>query len=405
MDAALHLAARALAAGDPLAALDQVALRGDAPSLALRGIAMAQLGEWQRARQLLRRAARAFGPKAELARARCVVAEAEVALASRDLKKPTELELAFGVLEAHGDRNNAAVGRLTAARRALLLGRLVEAESSLAELELAAAAPYLRAIAELTTADLASRKLHTGAARSALQRAARAALRSQIPALQREVQLAQQRLQAPVARLQQAGSERLVRLDEVEALFGSNSFLLDACRRELRAGDELLRLLDRPVLFDLLWALAEAHPRSAPREALLWRAFGLRRSNESTRVRLRVEIGRLRKLIAPLADVRASSDGFVLEPHAGRVVCLLTPPGEGEADALLALLRGGDAWSTADLASALGKSQRSVQRALSALAATSQVDAVGKGRTRRWLSPPLSAFSTAMLLVALPTPR
>src|SRR5277367_6610942 len=85
MDSVISAAARALAAGDPLGALKRVALRNDAPALALRGIAMAQLGDFVRAKALLRRAGRAFGPKEAMARARCVVAEADIALASRDL--------------------------------------------------------------------------------------------------------------------------------------------------------------------------------------------------------------------------------------------------------------------------------------------------------------------------------
>ncbi len=256
---------------------------------------MAQLGEWRRARELLKRAARAFGagPDAALARARCAVAEAEVALANRDLEHdPPELKQALAVLDAQGDHANAALGRLTAARRWLLLGRSADAHGSLPKSIGAAPPAHLMAIAELVAADISSRQLDTTAARDALGRAQRAAQRAKIPALQREVQLAQGRLRAPVARLRSPDGERLVRLDEVAALYDSGKLVVDACRRELRAGAELVSLVDRPVLFELLWALSEAHPGSATRESLLWRAFGLRRSNESTRVRLRVEIGR-----------------------------------------------------------------------------------------------------------------
>lgn len=406
MDAALDLAARALAQGDPLGALQRIALRDDAPSLALRGVAMAQLGEWRRARELLKRAARAYGPRATLGRARCAIAEAEVALASRDLRHdPPELEQALALLDAQGDRANAALGRLTAARRALLLGRTDDAERALAAVPRAATPAHLVAMAELVTADIASRKLHTAAAARALARALRAAERAQIPALQREVQLAQARLRAPVARVQGPDRDHLLRLDEVEALFRSGAVVTDACRRELRCGSELVSLVERPVLFELLWALSEAHPAPATRNDLLWRVFGLRRQNESTRVRLRVEIGRLRKVIAKLAGVCATSDGFLLELRTSRALFVLTPPSEGDADALLSLLRSGEPWSTADLAHALGKSQRSVQRALSTLEAAAKVHSVGKGRTRRWLSPPFSHFATAMLLVAAKPPR
>jgi hypothetical protein len=67
MDSLITAAAQALTAGDPLGALNRVALRDDAPALALRGIAMAQLGDLPRAKQLLRNAARAFGPRAAVA--------------------------------------------------------------------------------------------------------------------------------------------------------------------------------------------------------------------------------------------------------------------------------------------------------------------------------------------------
>src|SRR5690242_8014655 len=105
MDSMMTAAARALATGDALGALNRVALREDAPALALRGIAMAQLGDLARARELLRRAARAFGVKERLARARCVVAEAEIALVSRDLGWSADrLDAAREVLEECGDR-------------------------------------------------------------------------------------------------------------------------------------------------------------------------------------------------------------------------------------------------------------------------------------------------------------
>src|SRR5262252_6229569 len=136
MDLLIADAARALAAGDPLGALKRVALRGDAPALALRGIAMAQLGDFVRAKDLLRSAARAFGPKEAVARARCVVAEAEIALASRDLGWPAKaLDTARATLEEHGDRLNAGYARYLEVRRLLLIGRLDEAECMLAELD------------------------------------------------------------------------------------------------------------------------------------------------------------------------------------------------------------------------------------------------------------------------------
>src|SRR5438477_12751885 len=184
MDSLITAAARALAAGDPLGALKRVALRDDAPALALRGIAMAQLGDLVRAKALLRSAARAFGPREAVARARCVVAEAEIALASRDLGWPAKaLDAARVTLEAHGDRANAAHARHLEIRRLLLIGRLAEAEGRLAELDPAPFPPASRAAHELVVAGIALRRLRTNAARAALARAERAARDAAIPAL------------------------------------------------------------------------------------------------------------------------------------------------------------------------------------------------------------------------------
>src|SRR5438034_9935769 len=191
MDSLLTAAARALAAGDPLGALNRVALRDDAPALALRGLAMAQLGDLVRAKALLRSAARGFGPKEAVARARCVVAEAEIALVSRDLTWPVKaLDAARVTLDAYGDRVNAAHARYLAARRLLLIGRLDEAERALAELDPALFPPALRAAHELVVAGIAMRRVRTQAARAALARAKRAARDAAIPALKAEVESA-----------------------------------------------------------------------------------------------------------------------------------------------------------------------------------------------------------------------
>src|ERR671914_719707 len=169
MDSLITAAARALAIGDPLGALKRVALRDDAPALALRGIAMAQLGEFGRAKALLRRAARAFGSKEAVARARCVVAEAEIALVSRDLGWPARaLDASRATLEAHGDRVNAAHARHLEVRRLLLIGRLDDAERTLARLDPAPFPPASRVAHELVVAGIAMRRLRTKAARAAL---------------------------------------------------------------------------------------------------------------------------------------------------------------------------------------------------------------------------------------------
>jgi len=187
VDSLITAAARALAAGDPIGALNHVALRDDPPALALRGIAMARLGDLPRAKMLLKSAARAFGAKEAVARARCVVAEAEIALASRDLAWPEKsLDASRATLEAHGDLLNAAHARHLEVRRLLLIGRLDDAERALALIDPAPLPPTLRTIHELVIAGIAMRRLQTKAARSALERAAHAARQAGIAALQRK---------------------------------------------------------------------------------------------------------------------------------------------------------------------------------------------------------------------------
>ncbi len=261
MDSLITAAARALAAGDPLGALKRVALRDDAPALALRGIAMAQLGDLARARALLRRAARAFGPKEAVARARCVVAEAEVALVSRDLGWAAKaLAAARATLEEHGDRVNAAYARYLEVRRLLLIGRIDEAERTLAELDPAPLPPALKTTHELVVAGIAMRRLRTKAARAALARAEGAARQARIPALTAEVESAVLVLNTPAARRIARGEERALLLEEVEALLASRAFVVDACRHVVREGGAAVSLARRPVLFALARALGEAWP-------------------------------------------------------------------------------------------------------------------------------------------------
>jgi hypothetical protein len=402
MDSLITAAARALAAGDPLGALDCVALRNDPGALALRAIALAQLGEYPRARELLRLAARAFGPREPVARARCVVAEAEVALASRELGASARaLEDACGALEAGGDRVNAVHGRLVAVRRLLLLGQVERAEEALVNVDLAGLPPMLEAIGRLVVAEIALRRVETGAARAALDRALEASRRAGIPALVSEIEGARESLEIPAARLSSGGEARSILLEEVESVLASGALIVDACRRLVHHRGEVVGLSRRPVLFGLAQALAEAWPGDAPRDGLIARVFEVRRANESHRARLRVDIGRLRREIRRVAEIAATDRGFVLRPRAARVL-VLSPPIEGEQAALLALLADGGSWSTSALALALGSSQRSVQRALSSLEASGRVRSLGRARARRWLGQPLAGFTTVLLLPAPP---
>ncbi|WP_440534078.1 helix-turn-helix domain-containing protein [Variovorax sp. YR566] len=401
MDSLIAASARALAAGDALGALKRVALRDDPPALALRGIAMAQLGEHPRARELLRRAARDFGAHEVLSRARCIVAEAEVALAMRDLGgSPRTLTAAAATLEAHDDHANALQARLIAARRLLLLGRLADAAAALERLDARGLPPSLAAVAKLSAAELALRSLRIGPAQAALARAHEAAVRARVPALLAEVAEARAAFERPAARRIFAGGEQALRLDEVAALLASDALVVDACRRGLSAGDAWQPLARRPILFTLARSLAEAWPGDVDREALIASAFRTRHPDETHRARLRVEIGRLRALVTTLASIEATPRGFVLKPHGERAVALLAPPIDGDQASLVALLSDGAAWSTSALALALGASQRTVQRALVELEAEGRVRSIGQTRSRRWLSPPLAGFTTILLLPA-----
>ena len=399
MDSLITAAARALAAGDPLGALNRIALRGDASALALRGIAMAQLGDLARAKHLLKSAARAFGHREAMARARCIVAEAEIALAARDLTWPAKaLDAARATLEAHGDQLNAAHARFLEIRRLLLIGRLDEAERKLAALDPKPFSPAARAAHALVVAGIAMRRLHAKAARAALTRAAHAAAQANIPALTAEVEAAARALAAPAARRIAQGKEKTLALAEVENLLASPALVIDACRHAVRDKNRTIPLATRPVLFALARALAEAWPGDASRTTLLARAFNARHADESHRARLRVEIGRLRRMLRPLADVRATKDGFVLVPRRARDVIVLARPMEEAHAAVLAFLADGESWSSSALALALGDSQRKVQRSLDDLATAGKAQSFGKGRARRWMTPLLPGFATALLL-------
>jgi hypothetical protein len=401
MDSLITAAARALASGDPLGALKRVALRDDAPALALRGIAMAQLGDLVRAKALLRSAVRAFSPKEAVARARCVVAEAEIALVSRDLGWPAKaLDAARATLEEHGDRLNAAHARYLAVRRLVLIGRLDEAERGLAELDPTPFPPALRAAHELVVAGIAMRRLRTKTARAALVRAEHAARHAGIAALTAEVKSASVLLNAPAARLIAAGEERLLLLEEVEALLASKALVVDACRHVVRDARTVASLAKRPVLFTLARALAEAWPADVSRDELVARAFRAKRADESHRARLRVEVGRLRRVLGTLAGVSATQRGFALVPRHASEVVVLARPVEEEHSAVLAFLADGESWSSSALGLALGASQRTVQRALDSLAAAGKVQSFGRGRARRWLTPPVPGFTTTLLLPA-----
>jgi hypothetical protein len=328
-----------------------------------------------------------------------VVAEAEIALVSRDLGWPSKaLEAARATLEAHGDHVNAAHARNLEVRRLLLIGRLDEAERMLAELDPAPFPPASRAAHELVVAGIAIRRLRTKLARAALARAERAAREADIPALTAEVEGASLVLTTPAARRIARGEERLLLLDEVEALLASKALVVDACRYVVRDESKVVSLATRPVLFTLARTLGEAWPADVPRSTLIARAFRAKHADESYRARLRVEVGRLRTVLRTMAGVSATKEGFALVPCRAREVVVLAPPVEEEHAAVLAFLADGESWSSSALAIALGTSPRTVQRALDPLAAAGKVKSLGRGRARRWMTPPVLGFPTILLL-------
>lgn len=401
MDSLITAAARALAMGDPLAALNRVALRDDASALALRGIAMAQLGEFDRAKALVRNAAHAFGSNEPLARAKCIVAEAEIALASRDLRWPTrELDAARATLEKCGDRLNAAHARYIDVRRQLLIGRLDEAEQRLAAVDPESLPPALKAVRQLIIAGIAMRRLETRVARSALEQAELASCEARIPALAVEVESAVELLNLPAARLVTTGAERPLLLEDVELLLNSKAFIVDAVRYVVQYEGNILSLATRPVLFALMRVMGEAWPGDVSRDELIARVFRAKRADESHRARLRVEIGRLRGLLKTLATVNATPRGFKLTPKTAREVIVLARPVEEKHGTILALLSDGESWSSSALAVALDTGQRSVQRALDVLASEGKVHSFGRGRARRWTMSPVPGFATILLLPA-----
>ena len=399
MDPLISEAARALMVGDILGALNRVALRGDAPALALRGIAMARLGEFGPARALLRKAARAFGPTHPVARARCVIAQAEIALASRDLywsRQATRAALA--TLESRGDRVNAVHARHLEARRSLLLGHLDEATRGLDGLNPAHLPPALRTTHLLITAGIAARRLDVASARTALSLARQAAIESGIPGLRMETDRAILDLGRPAARLIVQGQEALIGLDGIAALRASDTLIVDACDNTVRRTGTVVPLATRPALFALARLLAQAWPADVPRERLITHAFRMRFPDETHRARLRVEIGRLRQALQPLATVGATRRGYALAPRGTGGIVVLARPAEERHAALLALLADGEAWSSSSLALALGISQRTTQRALDALEAAGKAQSFGRGPARRWLAPTLPGFTTTLLL-------
>ena len=399
VDAVLVAAARALDSGNLLEALKRVSLREDAPALGLRGVIFARMGQFARARELLAKAARAFGPSVPLGRARCLLADAEIALATRDLRGvDAALGEARRLLAAERDLVNAAHATCLAARSALLRGQIQDAERLLGGLETKHLPPLIAIELELARTEAYRRKPAAASAQKALQRAERWASAARITIFSREIAAQKALLAAPAASALSRGHARSLTLTELETLLtDASSMLVDARELAVRGNGTRVELGRRPVLFALVRALAEAWPEPAARARLIAQAFGAKRVNESHRARLRVELARLRRALGSLASIAATREGFALTPLGGRAVTLLTSPQESEHEPVLALLRDGEAWASSALSVALGKSQRSVQRVLGELEVSGQVRSAGRARAKRFFCAP-PEIATPLLL-------
>jgi hypothetical protein len=399
----LELAARSLAGGDALRALSLVGRAPGALGLALRGIAYAQLGDLELARDALERSAAATDDARLLARVRAALVE--VALGQGDpATAASAARSSADELARLGDARNAAMQRLVLARAEVLLGRLGEARRTVAGVLAAELPPDVRAVASLAEAEIATCALAASAARDALGRARRALEGAPNRLLARELAARDTELTSPVARLERGGAARDADLFAIEEAAGGELFLVDACRRLAIAGRARVPLAKRPVLFALLVELARAAPRSVPRDALAARAFDARRINASHRGRLRVEIGRLRKLLDGLgAEPVATADGYALASR--REVAVIAPRAEDDASRVAILLGDGASWSAARIAESAGISKRTAQRALGDLVAAGRAARTGSGPNVRYNRPGTPIASRMLLLGLAPQMR
>ena len=187
----------------------------------------------------------------------------------------------------------------------------------------------------------------------------------------------------------------------MEALQASKALVVDACRHVVRDAGATISLATRPVLFAIARALAEAWPDDVSRDTLVARAFRAKHADESHRARLRVEIGRLRAMLKPLATVSATERGFALAPRRAREVIVLARPVEEKHAAVLAFLADGESWSSSALALALRRQPaHRAARARRACAQPARCSRSVAGARARWMTPPMPGLTTTLLLPA-----
>ena len=399
-DLDLTLAARALGAGAPLRALSLAGRAPGALGLALRGIAYAQLGDLLLAREALEKSAAQTGEARLGARVRAALAE--VALGEGDpARAARDARTAADALARLGDARNAALQRLVIARAEVLLGRLGAARGVVAEVLAAPLPPDLLAMASLAEAEVAARALVATEAGTALSRARRALAAAPNALLLREIDRLEGELRLPVARIAAGAEIRDADLFAIETVTRGDVLLVDACRRLAIAGRARLPLASRPVLFTLLVDLARASPATVPGDDLAARAFDARRVNASHRGRLRVEIGRLRKVLVDLgAEPVAASGGYML--RSKRAIAVLLPRTDDDASHVGVLLGDGASWSAQRVAETAGISKRTAQRTLGDLVAAGRAVRTGTGRNVRYHRPGTPIASRMLLLGLAP---
>ncbi len=395
-------AGRALARGEPLRALSIVGRVDTAVGLMLRGIAYAQIGDLELARDALVRARALTKDRVTRARARAALVEIELET-GEPAASARAARVSADELETLGDRRNAAMQRLVLARAEVLLGRLDEARRVAKKVVASSRAPDVRAIAWLAQAEIAIRSVSATDARDALSRARACLEEAPNPMLARALVALEAELSLPIARIQHAGALRDADLYAIEASSSGEVLLVDACRRLAFARRGDVSFARRPVLFAILLVLARAWPASVPRDALAAKAFDVRRVNDSHRMRLRVEVGRLRKELKHVeAEPIASDDGYRLASTCD--VAVLLPPDDDDATRVALLLRDGAAWSVRGLAEHAGVSKSTAQRALDALVETGGAVRSGRGKDVRYTHPGTPIASRMLLLGLVPKP-
>lgn len=395
-------AASLLARGDALGALGRIGLAEGARGALLRGVAYAQLGDLDLARASLAdaRGLAPEGPEGDVLRARTAAALAEIAVVAGDAKAArAAASEGAAILERLGDGRNAAMQRLVVARAEVLLGRPGAADMTVASVLDVDVAVDVRAVAYLTRAEIATRRLEADKAKRAIAAARDVLAGGPNALLDRALAALERDLAAPVARLVAEGVERRIDLATIERL-PESSIVIDACRRQVVAGRASIPFAKKPVLFALVVGLARAWPRDVARDALAREAFGVQRVNASHRARLRVEVGRVRKLLAPILAPVATADGYALSSSLPVVIVL---PMADDDDAKVAVLLGdGATWTARSVADHAGISLRTAQRALGRLVDAGRVRRSGTASKAVYASASPAVASRLLLLGLLP---